>query len=362
MSMAKKIILVLLCTAVLLLLPFAVSSPVLEGEIKLELMDEQSFGEEEEEEEIDFGRLFFSTALAEDELIEETWTEGELHIDPQWALPFDFTVPPKPKAENYTENGYEDQSIRVTVETREMYGATVDIAHVEIASPTQIRTAIHGKLMGDSTGYLKNIAESCNAVIAMNGDLYSQVTEKKRFEYRMTNKIRSKTNKTKDVLIIDSNGDFHLFIRSVGLAEFPQELQKSGRQLINAFMFGPALVKDGELLSQEKEYDWHRTGKEPRSAIGQTGPLQYVMVIVEAKDRGQGGGGATHEELARIMYDLGCVQAYNLDGGNSTGMLMLQPEGDRWSIKFKFNGDQPFSDAKERPQKDIIYFATAVPE
>ena len=50
------------------------------------------------------------------------------------------------------------------------------------------------------------------------------------------------------------------------------------------------------------------------------------------------------------MAELGCQQAYNLDGGNSAEMVF---------------GDQIFKGmpgGDERSLSDIIYFATAVPE
>ena len=80
------------------------------------------------------------------------------------------------------------------------------------------------------------------------------------------------------------------------------------------------------------------------------------MVIVEG--RGESAG-ATFRELAQIMYDLGCTQAYNLDGGNTAEMIMFGPDGDSGKYQFDFEGDQT---AGDRGIKDIIYFATAVPE
>ena len=78
------------------------------------------------------------------------------------------------------------------------------------------------------------------------------------------------------------------------------------------------------------------------------------MVIVEGRGDTPG---ATFRELAQIMYDLGCTQAYNLDGGNTAEMLMYESDGE--SIRVHFQGDQG---AGDRGQKDIIYFGTAVPE
>ena len=123
------------------------------------------------------------------------------------------------------------------------------------------------------------------------------------------------------------------------------------------FTFGPALVKDGVLIDQKQNenYSYAPNYKNPRSAIGQTGELSYVMVIVSGV-RGTKDGGATFAELARIMYDLGCVQAYNLDGGNTAQMIMAGPDGE---LKYNFSGDLA---AGDRGIKDIIYFATAMPE
>ena len=53
------------------------------------------------------------------------------------------------------------------------------------------------------------------------------------------------------------------------------------------------------------------------------------------------------EQFAAEMYNFGCVQAYNLDGGGSAAMV--------------YNGEY-FNElsSSERSLSDIIYFATAV--
>ena len=195
---------------------------------------------------------------------------------------------------------------------------------------------------------MKAMAKTYNAVIALSGDNYVDNPKKTTFEYRMTNKIRSSTNKLKDILIIDDQGDFHLFIQSQGIKEFPAELKKQGRKLVNAFTFGPALVKDGKLLELDENYGYNPNGREPRAAIGQMGPLSYVMVLIQTPDR-DGKTGMSQGKLAEFMYNLGCVQAFNLDGGNSAEMV-FGPQ----IIKGMKDGD-------ERTLSDIIYFATIQP-
>ena len=53
------------------------------------------------------------------------------------------------------------------------------------------------------------------------------------------------------------------------------------------------------------------------------------MVVVEGRGQSKG---VTHEGMAEIMLELGCIQAYNLDGGASSGMafnrkLISKPSG-----------------------------------
>ena len=344
MKMPVRVFLVLLCAAIIAAMPFAISSPNMLNDIKMELMNDG-------EDEIDFGRLLFNSAMAEDELEEETLDEGEFASHPEWALPLDFTPGYEPKADQYTENGYEDESIRVKTEHQEMDdGTKIHIAYVQIADPSQLRTGVVNpeKLGSSKTASVSALAKKYNAVIAINGDNYVDKPEKTTFEYRMTNKIRSKTNRTKDILVIDDQGDFHLFQKSQGIKEFPNELKKMERKLVNAFTFGPALVIDGELTEIDENYGYNPHGREPRAAIGQMGPLSYVLVVVEAKDR-SGSSGFSQTKLGEFMHELGCKQAFNLDGGNSAEMVF----GDQ-VIKGMAGGD-------ERGLSDIIYFASAEP-
>ena len=71
MKMPVRILLIILCAAMIIALPFTVSSPNMLNDVKMELMNE-----EDDEDEIDFGRLFFSSAMAEEETEEEEAEEA----------------------------------------------------------------------------------------------------------------------------------------------------------------------------------------------------------------------------------------------------------------------------------------------
>ena len=299
MKLYVRILLSVLCAALVLAMPFVLSAPHLLGEAQI-IMEEMNWEDES-------GLLSFllPTARAEEE-------EAVVETIVEYSLPIDFTPGYKPAPQGYTDWGYEDDSIRVQMETREENGVIWRIAWVEVSSPTQLRTAIAGKkLTSKTTARVAAMAEKNNAIVAINGDNFVDNPSATSFEYRMGQKLRNKTNKLRDILIIDEKGDFHTFIRSQGVTDFEGTI-------VNAFTFGPALVQKGELLTTDKEYKYNPNGKEPRAAIGQLGTLSYVMVIAEGRGESKG---VTHQGLADFMYALGCVEAYNLDGGGSAAMV-----------------------------------------
>jgi len=349
--MKKPVIMVLwaLCVVMVFAAPFVFSSPAMLSEVKEGLMEEMDGGYEEEEEyeeEAWLPNLLFASARAEEAEqtdVEEAVTEAEATepLTSEYTLPLDFTVPPAPNPACYTDTGYEDESIRVRMEDMEEEGVIYHLAYVQIASPTQLRTATAGtKLTSTKAATVSGMAKHNNAVVAMNGDNYQDHPQKTTFEYRMTEKIRRKANKTKDILIIDREGDFHMFVKSAGAMDYEGDI-------VNAWTFGPALVIDGQVQTVDKEYGYNPNGKEPRAAFGQTGKLSYVFVIVEGRGKSSG---VTHQELANFMGRIGCVQAFNFDGGNSGEMVFGE------TIYKAMPG------GAERGLNDIIYFATAVPE
>ena len=322
MKYPVRIILTALCVALALSAAFAISSPAILEDARWEMQDELDSQ--------DSALLRLIPAAK----AEET----------EYSLPVDTSAGMKPDPALFTEDGYEDASIRVQMETREEDGVVWRIAWVEVASPTQLRTAYAGKtIKKDTTGFVTAMAKKQNAIVAINGDNYTNEPAKHSFIYRMGEKRQAKLNKQKDILIIDENGDFHTFIKSAGADTFEKD---TGHTIVNAFMFGPALVQNGEELKMDKDYNFNPNGREPRCAIGQLDTLSYVMVIADGRGN-SGSDGATHQELADFMASLGCREAYNLDGGNSAIMV--------------YNNEIYNYKARERDVADTVYFATAVP-
>ncbi len=265
----------------------------------------------------------------------------------EYSLPVDFSGGYAPQAGNFTENGYEDASLSVKMEKRDIDGVRYDIAWIRVKSPTQLRTAVAGnanEVVAEKPG---KMARRVNAVVAINGDFYTQ--RKDGLIYRQGQAFRYAMNPEKDVLVIDDLGDLHVFLGGEGQAAELVAFLQSGRTIINAFTFGPAIVKDGQALPMPDTYKtrFDSDVRAPRTVIAQLGPLEYVFV--EAEGRVKHSRGVTTDQMGQFMAELGVQTAYCLDGGNSSIML--------------FNGryyDANYA-ASEREQSDIIYVATAVP-
>ena len=265
----------------------------------------------------------------------------------EYSLPVDFSGGYKPDQANYTKNSYEDASLSVKMEKRDIDGVRYDIAWIKMVSPTQLRTAIAGKPNQIVTDKPGRMARKMNAVVAINGDYYIQ--RKDGLIYRQGEAIRQIINPEKDILVIDDLGDLHIFLNGENQTTELLAFMQSGRTIINAFTFGPAIVKDGQALPLPDTYltRFNSATRAPRTVIAQIGPLEYVFV--EAEGRVAHSKGVTTDQMGEFMVGLGVKTAYCLDGGNS-------------SIMF-FNGkyyDANYPDS-EREQSDIVYVCSAVP-
>lgn len=259
------------------------------------------------------------------------------------ALPVDNSPGRTPIADNYTETGYRDDTMIVELEQKRMFESDVFVAYVKIATPSQLRTAFAGsKISSTRTGQTSRIARNFNAVVAMNGDYYPNT--KGGYIVRQGETFRQKTSKNVDLLFIDELGDFHTILRGHENQEAEIKAFQAEHEIVNGFFFGPVLVKDGAAQEIPEDYQFDPHSANPRAAIGQLAPLTYVMVTVNG--RTEESAGVTMAELAQIMEELGCREAYNLDGGNSATLV----------FRGEVYNDKPQA---ERDVTDIIYFASA---
>jgi len=88
---------------------------------------------------------------------------------------------------------------------------------------------------------------------------------------------------------------------------------------------GPVIVQNGQVkISNEEELKFAGKAindKHPRTCIGYTNNGHLIILVIQGRFPGLAEG-ATLEQEAKLLIDLGCVEALNLDGGGSSCMLI----------------------------------------
>ena len=262
----------------------------------------------------------------------------------------------------YRENPvvYEDPTIRVefhgSKETERIrvegnkYFTRYFYAFVTIGHPSQIRTApadTSRGFAGNSAKQVKQMAQMYNAVLAINGDFFSRGGVKEaKYCLRQGVVYRDAVTDYLDMLLIDEDGDFHIYKAGPELAGMNKE-EIDGKKIINAFQFGPALVIDGEPVADEIITDrGHAPAMSepdilnPRMCIAQIDRLQYFVLATWH--------GVTLPQLRDLVLSITpCQTLYVLDGGNSSQMVYLKTH-------INLNEGQ-----NDRTVSDMIWFASA---
>ncbi|MBR1393518.1 MAG: phosphodiester glycosidase family protein [Ruminococcus sp.] len=240
---------------------------------------------------------------------------------------------------NSTYQGYSDDNISVTVSEYNVNDTVVYVADVQLSSAQYLKTAFADDTYGRNvTAPTSDTAEANNAILAINGDYYGA----RQSGYVIRNGIlyRDTGSSDTDVLCIYADGHF----------EITNSGEKSAQQLIDegvwqAFSFGPALVREGEVAVTASQEVGKAMASNPRTAIGIVDDLHYLLVVSDGRTTES--EGLSLRELAEFMQSLGVTTAYNLDGGGSStmyynGQVINNPTTSGRSIK-------------ERSVSDIVY-------
>ena len=169
------------------------------------------------------------------------------------------------------------------------------------------------------------LQEKAHPMFAMSDDMYGirlQQYDYKGIVIRNGEIIATKTrNSAKkrawpnlDAMALLPDGSMKTFVCDAHTAE--EYLEMGAEQV---FSFGPWLISDGEInpeVLNPKYYPYN----EPRVAIGMVEPYHYIAVVVRGRPKGSYAG--VHLDwLAQLLLDRGCVEALNLDGGQTATMI-----------------------------------------
>lgn len=212
-----------------------------------------------------------------------------------------------------TNDSFDDNNIHVKLKQERIADTDVYFVDIQLSSIQYLKAAFakntYGRNINEPTS---KIAEEHGAIVAINGDFYGF----RDYGYVIRNGVLYRSNyknDTEQVFAIYDDGRCETFLSKDISA---QQLMDNG--VIQMLSFGPALVENGVVTVQESDPDDLETiaGRNPRTAIGMIEPLHYVFVVVDGRTRES--TGYTFYELANVMLDYGCIEAYNLDGGGSS--------------------------------------------
>ncbi|MBB6637180.1 phosphodiester glycosidase family protein [Cohnella thailandensis] len=219
---------------------------------------------------------------------------------------------------------------------------TYYVADVVLQDASSLLTAFAKDSFG--TNIVQNtstIAENHDAIFAINGDYYG----------------------FRDTGVVIRNGELYrdeparegFATLSDGTMMSYDEEEVSSSELLaqgvtNTFSFGPALVKDGEIVGDfsSVKIDTNFGNRSiqnanPRTGIGMISPNHYVFIVVDGRSSGYSRG-MTLDEFAQLFVNLGATEAYNLDGGGSSTMYFMGRVV-----------NDPLGKGDERGVSDIIY-------
>ncbi len=176
---------------------------------------------------------------------------------------------------------------------------------------------------GRSNALPQDIAVRDRVVYAQSGDFYSYRVKNDRYPGIIIRDGKTLYKKTysKYVHAVPNLATLALF--AAGRAEVHESFEVSAKEFQsqgaeNVLAFGPILIRDGEIQDlSHKDY----SHQEPRSCLGIVDDGHYIGLLVEGRKNHS--EGATLEECAEILWNLGCNDAINLDGGNTSAMLFM---------------------------------------
>lgn len=240
-----------------------------------------------------------------------------------------------------TDKSYEDENIKITIETVSRYDSTIYVADIQVTDASYLKTALANNTYGRNiTATTSDIAETVDAIFAINGDFYG--FRDAGYVLRNGKVYRSTVgnNENNESLVIDKDGNLSV------ISESQVSMQSlSDKGALQVLSFGPGLVKNGEIAVTSSSEVGQAMTSNPRTAIGQISKLHYIVIVSDG--RTSESEGLSLLQLAQEFKERDCIQAYNLDGGGSStmyfnGEIINNPKGGK--------------SGGERKVSDIVYF------
>ena len=241
-----------------------------------------------------------------------------------------------------TSDTYSDDNLSIKLKEYTVSGTVVHVAEVKADSANYLKTAFaQGSYGRNVTATTSDIAESVDAILAINGDYYG--AQETGYVIRNGKLYRSTAVSGSEDLVIYKDGSFGIINESEVTAE---ELIAKGA--VQTLSFGPALLENGKVSVDSDDEVGRAMASNPRTAIGIKSDGTDIFVVSDGRtDESEG---LSLLELAEFMGNLGAETAYNLDGGGSSTMVF---NGN--VVNTPTGGGVGNGSGSERKVSDIVY-------
>ena len=224
-----------------------------------------------------------------------------------------------------TENSYTSPNISVTIDTFSgMYNGyyqTYYVADIYIAGIDNFKTYFaNGQYTYYGAQDAVAMAKNSGAIISMNGDYCNN----QKFGILVRNgEVYYDDPMEFDLCVLYYDGTVETYSPS----EYePSEVISSGAY--QTWKFGPKLLdSNGKAMTSFNTTYVVEKEEAPRSGFGYYEPGHYCFVVADGRQ--SHARGMVLSEFAKLFEDLGCVRAYNMDGGASS---VLTFNGEKYNI------------------------------
>lgn len=259
----------------------------------------------------------------------EMFTDGGIIKNDKSVAPTINALSPRfQKCETEVVKTYKSAHVNITVNKVKENGITYYVADIYIADLKYFISPFSGG--GYKKGVRKfvyDIARENGAVLAINGDYCANnpgPVLRDGVLYRNEVKL--------DILVMFKDGVMKTYTKDEYDKNFLESIKDDVWQI---WTFGPRLLIEGEKPSEFNSPKKSIMGANPRTAVGYYEPGHYVFVVVDGRQPGYSDPGFTMEELSQLMHDLGCKEAFNLDGGGTSQMAFMGKWVNRPSVHRK---------------------------
>lgn len=164
---------------------------------------------------------------------------------------------------------------------------------------------------------LESISDRTEAILAVNGDTYSNNHRQNNGVFICNGEIFRVTPATEDTCILFKDGSMQIYKPN---EVDPEQLISQGAW--QSWMFGPSLLDQAGNPKTEFDVTGYLQSNHPRTGLGYYEPGHYCLVVVDGRQENYSRG-VYLDEFAIIFSELGCTMAYNLDGGHCSYMTFL---------------------------------------